>query len=116
MGLVVAGCTDSASRTYPVSGTITFDGAPVESGSITFEDAAGGAGAASGGIKNGRYDLRSRPGKKKVSITAYRTKGDPNEPTPSMESYIPSKYNSQTVLTEEVVADVNRFDFRLTSK
>jgi hypothetical protein len=112
--MCLAGC-GGGEKTYKVSGTVTFDGKPVESGTISFESAAGGAGVASSGITGGKYELQSKAGKKKVQITASRPlPGKEKEPTPPMESYIPVKYNTMTELTKEVSASAeNRFDFDL---
>src|SRR5262245_19878905 len=97
--LAVAGCGE---RTYPVSGRVTFEGKPIESGSIIFEAADGGPGMASGGIQNGKYELKSKVGKKKVSIEAIRNKPKEVDPQRALEQYIPPQYNIQSKLTAEV--------------
>lgn len=109
--LLTAGCGE---RTYKVSGTVTFDGKPVETGSIAFEAADGGAGVAASGIRNGKYELQSKAGQKKVIISAFRVRpGTENEPQPAVDEYIPKKYNVETELIKEVMATDNRFDFEL---
>jgi hypothetical protein len=110
--LTIAGCGDG---THSVSGTVTFEGKPVSTGSITFEAADGGPGVASSGIKDGKYELRSKAGKKKVVITAFRPKpGAEKDPQPPTEEYIPEKYNTKSELTAEVTAGgENRFNFDL---
>ncbi|MCI0456927.1 MAG: hypothetical protein L0Z62_08110 [Gemmataceae bacterium] len=111
LALTLAGCGDG---THSVSGTVSFDGQPVETGTIVFEAADGGPGLASSGIKNGKYELRSKAGKKKVVITAFRPKpGTEKDPQPATEEYIPAKYNTESTLTKEVVAGENKFDFDL---
>jgi hypothetical protein len=117
MLLPVVGCTDPATRTYPVSGSVTLDGQPIESGSITFESADGGAGVFSEAIRNGQYQLRSTAGMKKVSISAYRPRGDQQTATPDRENYIPARYNAQTTLTVEIKRDGdNQHDFSLKTR
>jgi hypothetical protein len=81
-GLLVlaAGCGDGTglAKRYPVSGTISYKGTPVATGSITFSpvDVAGGR-SATGEIEDGSYYLTTAvdgdgalPGEYKVSITS----------------------------------------------
>jgi hypothetical protein len=108
--LLVAGCGE---RTYKVSGTVNFDGKPVENGTIVFE-AADGAGLANAGISNGKYELHSKIGKKKVVISAFRkVPGTEKDQQPPLEAYLPAKYNTESTLFREVTATDNRFDFNL---
>ncbi len=79
--LVIAascGSDDSFGKRYPVSGTVTYNGAPLEKGQISFvpEDAKTGVGA-TGEIQAGAYALSTaggndgaRAGKYKVTITS----------------------------------------------
>ena len=109
--LLVAGCGE---RTYKVSGTVTFDGKPVENGTIVFEAADSGAGLANSGIKDGKFELQSKIGKKKVVISAFRTRpGTEKDVQPSVDEYIPRKYNLETTLFKDVAATDNQFDFNL---
>lgn len=88
---------------YTVKGTVNFDGKPLETGSIVFEDVEGKTASAGGGIEDGAYEFQSPPGKKKVKITASRTTEETDEyGEPISESYIPDKYNSKTTLEFEV--------------
>jgi hypothetical protein len=106
-------CTSCGERTYKVSGTVTFEGAVVENGSIVFDDADGGPGNHSSGITNGKYELFSKVGKKKVVISARKIRpGTENDPQPVMEEYIPVKYNVETTLVKEVMPAENRFDLK----
>jgi hypothetical protein len=81
--LVIASCGDSSDfgvgKRFPVSGTVTYNGAPLEKGQINFMiDASEGAGAgAMGAIENGSYVLSTvgdkdgaRPGKYKVTVVS----------------------------------------------
>jgi hypothetical protein len=85
-GLAVAGVAfmtscgtdDGLGKRFPVSGKVTYNGSPLEKGSISFipEDAKSGVGA-TGAIANGLYTLATgggndgaRAGKYKVTITA----------------------------------------------
>lgn len=102
-----------------VSGTITLNGQPLESGSIQFQPAADAdaAGAVSGGgalISSGRYaierDKGLTPGKYKVLIFSHAgTEVDESEPpgesvaqTKVPTERIPREYNEATTLTAQV--------------
>lgn len=121
--LLAAGCGRSAS----IEGKVTFDGQPVENGTIAFEPADGQGATIGGGIEGGRYAVSGQSGGKKVvRIRASRKTGrqiETGPPAPpgtmvdEVESYIPAIYNSQSTLTCEVAAGgVSRHDFELTSK
>ncbi len=115
---LVSGC-GSADGLHAVTGTVTFDGQPVESGEIIFRAEGGEEASAAGKIVDGRYSLRAAPGPKRVEITAMRQVETPQaasgEPALSFQSYIPEKYNRRSELTAEVTAGgPNRFNFELT--
>jgi hypothetical protein len=75
----ILGCGDSSglAKRYPVSGTVTYQGKPLERGTISFVPADGKGRAAGGTITEGRYSLTTQdpddgaiPGKYKVGILA----------------------------------------------
>lgn len=122
----LAGCgggpTD-APKTFKVTGMVTLDGQPVESGSIVFvpSDLKGRPDA--GEIVAGKYEFECTKGEKRVEITA--TKEVPaTEPEgmPDYISLIPARYNTASTLgatfTGTATNDVGgeTFDFELTSK
>lgn len=113
---VAVGCSRGP-RTYPVSGSVTWNGAPVDEGTINFiaEDLSVAPDSAK--IVNGRYDARVKAGIKKVEIFGTRDKRF-NEAMGQMEreSYIPSRYNAETTLVREVAPRENSLDFALTEK
>jgi hypothetical protein len=115
--LALCGC--GGSDELEVSGTVTFDGKPVNEGDITFRASDRGYG---GKIKDGKYTMTVPPGKSRVEITAFRETGkmlnlNPGEdPIPELEPYIPEKYNSSSVLSADVSSDKKTFDFKLESK
>jgi len=127
---VLAGC--SSSKRVPVSGTVTFDGKPVDGGVIAFlpegDVAPGGKGTVSGEIVEGKYSLPSGrgpdAGKYKVQITWNKktgkqidTPGDPGTKMDDTVQVIPPKYNKQTILTAEIKSGSNdNVNFELTSK
>lgn len=110
------GCSNEP-RLYPVSGSVTFDGQPVESGDILFLSPAGDRGPDPAKIEKGKYALKTTAGKKRVEISASRirpggARGAGGEPVP--EEYIPAKYNLESELTADVKeADDNVADFDL---
>ncbi len=125
--LVFSGCGGSMTT---VQGKVTFEGQPVESGTIVFE-AADRAGATAGGkIEQGTYQFIGpktiSPGDKIVRITAVRKTGrqiDSGPPFPAgtmvdeLERYIPAIYNRSSTLRAKVVAgETNQHDFELHSQ
>jgi hypothetical protein len=142
--MAVAGCSDDGlSKRYAVSGDVTYNGKPVESGSISFYPAGGGvnseARGASGVIKDGHYSLSTIggedgviPGDYLVGISArtpdmsqakanadkvggsYR-QDDVAKAYKNAKSGIPLKYESAegSGLKAKVVAGGNTFNFEL---
>jgi hypothetical protein len=116
---LACGCGPAGIVTHPVSGSVTFDGQPVAEGEIIFRvpDSAQGSYAAK--IHDGRYELESTAGAKRVEITAYRTvetaAAPSGEGAQNRQMYLPAKYNEQSQLRAEVTAaGPNTFDFALT--
>lgn len=116
---VLCGCGPSGPVRYPVSGEVTWEGAPVTKGYIVFEPADEAVAPDAGKIENGRYETEVQAGKKKVRISAEREVGPYNEVmgSPERQSYIPSEYDAETVLEATITPDgENRFDFHLPLK
>jgi hypothetical protein len=119
--LPALGC--GSAKTFDVSGVVTLDGKPLPSGDIVFvpADKTRPVGVA---IKDGRYQLRSLPGKMRVEIRP----GTEILPTKESmkagrrqivdEPYIPPQYNDSSTLSATIpTADgKNQFDFALRSK
>lgn len=120
--VAVAGCGAGGS---PVSGAVSFDAAPVDSGTISFVPADGKGPTFGGVITSGRYEVVApTPGPKVVRVSAVRPTGrklppDPlvggTEPVDEIAPYIPEQYNDLSTLTCDVVAGPNNFDFHLKS-
>jgi hypothetical protein len=118
LALCLTGCGPSAPSTYPVSGTVTFDGKPVSDGDILFVPLDRRLGPDAGKIVAGRYATRAKAGKCRVEITALdigpHTKYVDNSPLAA--NYVPARYNDESELTAEVLAGgKNVFDFSLQS-
>jgi hypothetical protein len=67
MGLSV-GCGDGGPKTYTVVGTVTYSGKPLETGTISFEDATAGAANSATIGKGGKYSLELPKGSYKVTL------------------------------------------------
>ena len=131
MGLIVAGlgpCLGCSSKQTTIEGAVSFDGQPVERGSITFEPASGTGPSAGGTIENGRYKIDASgvtPGEMIVRISAVRPTGKkieagPPEPPGTLveevRPYIPAAYNEQSTLKAQVKAGKVTQDFALKSR
>jgi hypothetical protein len=103
----------------PISGTVAFEGQPLQSGTIQFQPASAKEGVAAGGmITAGRFDVPRKdgpvPGKYHVMIFALegpelpRPEGEmPGVPKAQKKGTpvpIPPRYNFQTELSAEVKA------------
>jgi hypothetical protein len=110
-----------------VQGEVTFDGQPVEQGTIIFEPADGEGPSAGGKVENGKYSLAGEagllPGVKIVRIKAFRKTGrqvEAGPPSPpgtmveEIERLIPDCYNGESTLTCEVApGEKNEHNFHL---
>lgn len=120
---VGCGGGDDGPQMYVVSGTVSMEGSPVETGRILFRTAGAGK-AFSADINDGAYELEAEAGEMAVEITASRiipgkfdNSNPDDEPQPVGEMYIPAKYNSKTELKATVNPDgENEVPFNLTSK
>ncbi|VTR97162.1 hypothetical protein [Tuwongella immobilis] len=107
-------------KLYSVSGTITFDGTPLDDGIILFRNTEADGKGYSGPISQGKYQVECEAGKMRVEIEAYKVlpgKFDTSngEKTPIRKMFVPAKYNASTTLNANV-PEKTTFDFTLTSK
>ena len=119
-----AGCSQSiVVEKTTVSGTVTYNGQPVEKGEIRFLPKSGTAGPlASGAIVDGKYTVTAAGGvpvgTHKVEIVGHGelpkpANAPPIAPTPR-EQYIPAKYNTSSELECSVASSGNvTQDFKL---
>jgi hypothetical protein len=115
VSLLSAGC--SQSEFVPVTGTVTWNGAPLSDGEVIFIPEDGRTAPTAGRLKDGKFEFMSKPGKMRVDIQAMRYTGEvhPTKGYKITELYIPAKYNAETVLAGEVTRDgENHFTFELT--
>lgn len=124
----LAGCS-SRPTTVVVSGTVTYEGRPLENGEIRFLPQAGTAAPTNGSrVVNGRYAVVARggllPGTYRVEIESRATAG--NEPAmpeagegpPRPPVRIPVRYNSESTLEVEIGPEPREqaIDYKLTAK
>ena len=123
----LAGCGGpkySGDKRYPLTGEVTFEGQPVDLGSITF--LPDGPGNACGGvIKDGKYDvpeeMGATAGTYRVEIHWLKRTGRQLKDAESGEMYderkeaLPPKAQSNSDATIEVPLPKNRLDFKLKS-
>ncbi len=120
--LLVAGCSEP-STTAEVSGSVSVDGVPVESGSIGFFPVDGKSSTAGAVIKAGRYTAQVPFGKSKVEIRVPKVIGEkklydtPDSPVqPVMTESLPPKFNEESELQMDVEPGTNEEDFNLSTK
>lgn len=129
--VLIVGCGSPDTRAT-VSGTITYDGEPVQTGVVAFEPTGETAPPHTASITDGAYELRLEPGKYLVRISASDTSkqeqsakdvAPPPEaegregllPDLSEEEYsplLPPAWNTQSTLTVDVAPGENTVNFR----
>ena len=118
----VGGCL-SSDRVMS-TGTVTFDGRPVETGSIVFRPLDARNAPEGAVIAAGRFTIEGRPGKHLVEIRGTRPVRPEKVPRtmprfeglPVHEDFIPPAYNAASALKVEVASGGrNVFDFDLKS-
>jgi hypothetical protein len=119
---VLVGCGGGNKRAA-VEGTVTYDGKPIDNGTITFvPDGGGDRPKSSGSVRDGKYSIGAgeggpMPGKYKVEITWNKSLGRKLDPdlqgTDNTKQVLPDKYNKATTLTADIEPGVNKKDFSL---
>ena len=111
-----------------VKGSVTWEGAPIKSGTITCVPIGDTQGSPTSAIvRDGEYalDLASGPmvGVNRIEIIANRETGETIPAVPpatgeirKVEQFIPSKFNQSSSLEQDVAVGDNEFDFDLTAK
>jgi hypothetical protein len=112
---------------YPLSGKITFDGAPFDLGSITFLPQSGGKGRVSGGvIKDGAFSVTegqgATAGTYRIEIRWNKLTGkqkkdpDTEEMIDERAEGLPDKFHKNSTLTAEIPSPDNTYNFDLKSE
>ena len=124
---LVVGCGGDSGR-KSVEGTVTLDGQPLPSGSVTFVPLPGTKSPTAGAkVVDGKFSIPAQKGtfdgKFRVEITATRASGRkvPDRWTGKLvddyQQYLPARYNTASKLKADVQTGVsNRFEFSLESK
>ncbi|MGY8768910.1 MAG: hypothetical protein ACKVH8_10855 [Pirellulales bacterium] len=106
-----------------ITGKVTFDGQPIEVGSIMFEPVDGKGTTEGGTIENGTYTVSVTSGSKKVRITSPKVVGQRKMyDTPDSEmiditkELLPVHYNKKSNLTVTITEEDLEKNFDLTSK
>lgn len=119
--LLFTGCPSSSGPPrYKITGKVTFQGQPVEEGTITFDDPALGQPNQGELGPGGAYSTELLAGSYKVSVTPPLVETKPTADTPpdlveKNVKNIPKKYRRQETsgLTADVSKDKRTFDFDL---
>lgn len=118
--LISSGCGSSNGLTA-VSGTVIYEGQPVQKGSINFLPVNGNGPTAAAVVTDGKYSVKAAPGKKRIQIERFIVIGqrryntdDPKSPMIDIqEQTLPARYNTKTELTCEITPSVRTYDFTL---
>lgn len=125
LGVAVGGCSDPNGR-QRISGSVTFDGEPLPTGSVSLRPVGTGP-LAVGRIKDGEFVLPSGkgplPGAYLIEIESQQNTGrkialvdNPSIKLDEKREVIPPQYNNQTQLRIEVKpGSGNHFEFDLKS-
>ena len=71
--LLAAGC--GRGGLIEITGTVTYDGQPIQKGCITLLPLKGDGPTAAAIVKDGKYTVRVAPGQKRVQIEGYKILG-----------------------------------------
>ncbi|MEZ6065898.1 MAG: hypothetical protein R3B90_09365 [Planctomycetaceae bacterium] len=101
--LTTCGCGAGDDGKSEFSGTVTWNGNPLPSGTIILAE---GGDLDTAVIENGEFTIRAKPGTKKIVVTAEKDAGsqtdDRGETTQRMYQYIPAEFNDATTLTQQL--------------
>jgi hypothetical protein len=115
--MFVIGC-QQANDDVEVSGAVTWNGKPLPAGMIVLQPTEPRQPPVGGKIEDGKFLLRTKPGKMRVQVEAVRDtrERDPETGTFLGEMYIPSRYNRETELEANITHEgKNFFEFALTN-
>ncbi len=117
------GCGGPKAGFATVSGVVTVDGAPAESGQISFFPIGGSANPVGAKIVDGAYTVEAPVGEAKVEVRVPKVVGEkslygtPDSPVRKIfAESLPDNYNNRSELRVEVDAGENVHDFDLSAK
>jgi|GEM_PF-6462614 len=120
VGLSGCGRGVGADGKMAYSGTVTWNGTPLEKGTLLLTAADGDLDAAK--IQQGTFEVRTRPGSKFVSVSAERFLGTPSatpaDPFPAAVTfqYLPESVNKNSEIKTEVEEGATSITIELTGK
>ena len=107
---LLAGCGSSGPKRYGVSGTVTWKGQPVKSGTINFRAENGECGGAQ--ITDGKYEIPAAAGLPEGKYQVAISYPNPKAPAPKEDEapgeftepadLLPDRYHENTELTAEI--------------
>jgi hypothetical protein len=101
-----------------VAGTVTWNGSPLPSGTVTLYSDKGIIDAAN--VKNGTFVIRTKPGAKSVSVTAEKELGKPPatgripNPSPVKHQYLPREWNVDSRHKQQITAESRTMSLAVT--
>ena len=110
-------CGCNTGKTQPVSGTVTYNGIPVEMGSISFISDDPDIAPVGGVIEQGKFSFTASVGKNRVEIFGSRPLPPERQDSPGAilyEDYIPAEFNTASTLSIEVNSSTTVFPFNLS--
>lgn len=103
MLVCAAGCMEPSTPLYRVTGTVLWQGKPMEVGVINLIAVDGQTAPASAKIKDGKFEARTTRGLKTMSIYNQRDLGFNKAMNQNaFTNDVPAEYNARSVLTFEV--------------
>ena len=122
-GLVASGCSSPEPAGIAVSGTVEFQGKPLDRGTIEFAPTSDQGTFSGAPIVDGQYQIPAEnglaPGQYSVRISsseggAAAAEGPPGESAITAKERIPAAYNTATTLKAEVKPEGEQtFDFKI---
>jgi hypothetical protein len=114
-----AGC--GRDKLLEISGAVTYEGQPVQKGTIAFLSPEDKGPTAATVIVAGKYSVKVPPGPRIVRIEGFKVLGQqllhPNNPSSPkvdvLEPIIPAEYNEKSKLKAEISGNARVFDFHL---
>lgn len=119
VGILSPGGCNRGPTQYVITGEVTYQDKPILEGEIFFVDVKGNDPTAVSKIENGRYQLQTVAGEKRIRITAMKKTGKMidgpmDAKYPECVEIIPAKYNTATTLIRTIPpADKPTLDFRI---
>ena len=118
LALVLLGCGRARTK-VDVTGTVTYQGKPIDLGNIKFDPIDKKLQPDGSEIRNGIYHVNVPIGQALVSISGAKKVGEKAFNTPNgpgrakYEEFVPKKYSREPEIIADVKPDTSRFDFDL---